>query len=749
MTGVSLTFCGRVSVSGGVVQPAAGALSAKCLALLAYMALEPGPRSRDELSALLWGEYPDTKAKASLRQAIVHLREALPDAVHVSRTAIELVGPIESDVASFLRLAKESPRTAAEMRVAGFLDGLHLRRCPAFDEWADAIRATLSRRHAEVVAAVTRDAMARRAWVDASRFGARWVAAAPLSTTAATALMEAQYMGGDRDLALETFAQFRTRLAEESGEVPEQSIVALAERIRASSPAAAHRHATEEWYATAPSFEGSLIGRASEWETLTRAWTRATTGRGRVALIEGDAGVGKTRLSSDFLRWVTAQGGTVLRGRGYDARGGVPLGAMIEALRSGVDAPGLAGTDPQWLAEVARVVPELRTRFRGLDDSATSKTADSWRLFEGVAQLLSALAEESPVVVLIDDLQWCDADSCTLLHALARKLDAVPVLWCLTFSPGSVERDAPAARLVRALRALPQTEVVPLRPMSEDDVWQLLRGLGRVSTPNGARRLASRIHEVTTGFPFYIIELLKTLFALGWLKVDAETGEWTSGAQDASALAQMPAPSVHEAIAERIECLPDELSAVLISMAVSTHGCRTHVLSHLHGFSRLRAAAAGDALVERHLVVEEDGVYRCAHPVIARVVSDALGTARRREVHRGLAIATEIASVESGIPADPGYIARHADQGGERVMAFRYGMLAVETCEARFAYDEALTWVDFASAVAGSASDTDAVNRATARLLESAGWREPPKSEPGAVQGGQLRVADLDLPARL
>src|SRR5215207_3330644 len=103
MTGVSLTFCGRVSVSGDVVQPAAGALSAKCLALLAYLALEPGPRPRDELSALLWGEYPDIKAKASLRQAIVHLREALPDAVRVSRTAIELVGPIESDVASFLR----------------------------------------------------------------------------------------------------------------------------------------------------------------------------------------------------------------------------------------------------------------------------------------------------------------------------------------------------------------------------------------------------------------------------------------------------------------------------------------------------------------------------------------------------------------------------------------------------------------------------------------------------------------------
>ena len=82
MPGLSLTLCGRVSVSGDVVQPATSSLSAKCLALLAYIALEPGPRSRDELSALRWGEYHEDKAKASLRQALVHLREAFPSARH-------------------------------------------------------------------------------------------------------------------------------------------------------------------------------------------------------------------------------------------------------------------------------------------------------------------------------------------------------------------------------------------------------------------------------------------------------------------------------------------------------------------------------------------------------------------------------------------------------------------------------------------------------------------------------------------
>ena len=749
MPELSLSLCGRVTVSGNGALPAVSGLSAKAFALLAYLALEPGPHSRDELSALLWGDYPDAKAKASLRQVLVHLRDALPNAISVNRTSVALSGSIECDVSTFLRLAKESPKAAADKSVVGFLDGLHLRHCPVFDEWADTMRVMLTRRLTDVLSAATRESLATRAWHDAIRFADRWVAVAPLSGAAVTASMEAQFMGGDRERALETFADYRTRLAKESGESPAPTITELADRIRAAGPAAAQPHATEEWYAAAPSFDGALIGRDREWDILTRSWAKAVTGHARVALIEGDAGVGKTRLASDFLRWVTAQGGTVLQGRGYDVRGGVPLGAIIEALRSGIDAPGLAGTDPQWLAEVARVVPDLRTRFPAVSAAGPSTAADGWRLLEGAAQLLAAVAEEAPIAVLIDDLQWCDAESCAMLHALVRQLSATPVLWCLTFSPGSVERDAAAARLVRALHVFPQTDVISLHPLHEEEVWQLLRELGRVNAPNGARQLAARIHEVTAGFPFYIIELLKTLFAQGWLTTDPETGEWIVRAQEDGSPALLSAPSVHEAIAERIECLPDELGAVLISMAVSARGCRADVLSYVHGISRLRAAMIGDALVERHLAVEEDGVYRCAHPLIARVVSDALSTSRRREVHRGLALAMELVSVEGGHTADPGDVARHAERGGERAMAYRYGMAAAAACEARFAYDEALTWLDFAAAAAGNAADADAVNRTTARLLENAGRRDTSAVAPAGAIAGALAVGDFDLPARV
>jgi DNA-binding SARP family transcriptional activator len=700
------------------------------VALLAFLALEPGDHSRDEIVALLWGDYPEEKARASLRQALTHLRDVVGDAIHSDRTTIRLIDAPDSDVRRFMAWADVSPREAAEVDIPHFLAGLQIKHSSGFDEWADEKRLTLMRRYTKVLASAIKEATASNRWRDAVRVSERWVAVDAHSADATLALMESQFLAGNRAAALLVFADYRSHLAalDDRPRRPDQRLADLAQRIeeaRAAEPAADKRQATDDWYASSPDFYGSLVGRGGEWNRLRSTWQTVSHSQSRVVLVEGESGVGKSRLADDFARWATADGGTVLRGRSFDGRLGVPFGAMIEALRSGIDAPGLSGTDPRWLAEIARVVPELKQRFPGLPDVGAASTMESWRLFEGVAQLLLAIAEESPVAVLIDDVQWCDADSCALLHFLVRKLDRAAILWFVTFAPGAVERDAAAARWVRALRGVPNADVIRLQPLTVDEVWQLIRGLGRVDQATDVRRLASRIYEVTAGYPFYVVELLKTLFAQGWLMIDPATSEWIVRAGNEENEPPL-LPSVHEAIAERIECLPDELKDLLITIAVSTRGCRTDVLSHVHGISRLRAAAIGDALVERHLVVEDNGAYRCAHPVIGRVMVDELGTSRKREVHRGLALAMELVGSGRVDYSDPGEIARHAEQAGERAMAYRFAMQAVESCQRRLAFDDALGWLDFASGLAGTLSESDAVNRATAQLLESADRREVP-----------------------
>ena len=747
-------MCGDVALQpphGSTIEPAPGA---KSLGLLAFLALEPGPHRREEVTALLWGEFPEERARASLRQALTHLRDAMGETLRVDRATVELAGPITCDVTEFLRLAPSDPAAALAIDIPRFLSSLAIRGSEAFEEWAEAKRAELLGRYVALLRAAARDAMARRAWQEAVQLSERWRRLQPLEDDAVAVEMEARFLIGDRPGALATFSRHAAQLASELRREPGRSLKTLADRIEHAAPeATVPRRATESWYEHAPSFDASLVGREREWAMLRRAWDGALTGSSRTVLIEGEPGVGKSRLADDFMRWVTSQGGLVLRGRGYDARAGAPFGPVIDALRGTLDAPGLAGVDAEWLAEVARVLPELRRHFPGLPEVASAAAAtDGWRLFEGVAQVLLALAEESPVAIVIDDLQWCDADSCGLVHFLVRRLIDSKVLWCATYTVGIVERDAPAARLSRAMRAARDATFISLAPLTEDDVWQMVRELGRVDAPNGARRLAARMHEVTGGNPFYAIELLKTLFAQELLTMDPATRAWNVSAAAAGGM-PTPAysPTVHDAIADRIECLPDELHAVLITIASSGRGCRTDVLSHVHGISRLRAAMAGDALVERHLAAEQDGTYRCAHPTIAAVVRARLTTSRRREVHRALAQALELV-LPAGEKVDgtqAAEIASQADHAGDRPMTYRYALLASEGARARCAYDEALSWLDLACSASGGAAEADEVDRRTARILELAGWLEAPAVRTRTTLTMRpVQQDDLDLPLR-
>jgi predicted ATPase len=492
-----------------------------------------------------------------------------------------------------------------------------------------------------------------------------------------------------------------------------------------------------------------MVGRDPQWKALTAAWKSAVRGQGRIVLIEGDSGVGKTRLADEFLRWVVAEGGTALRGRSYDRRAGTPFEPVVEVLRCALSAPGLAGTSPEWLVEVARLVPELRERFPALPQAGEAAATEGWRLFEGVAQLLVALAAERPLAIVVDDFQWCDEDSSNLIRFLTRRLEHSPVLWLGLVTLGEVERDAPASRLCRALRAKGRADVLTLGALSEEEVWQLVHEMGHLSVPSGGRRLAARLYRITAGNPFHVIELLKTMFAQGLLATDEHTDEWIVVPSEVGAGREMPvSQTVQDVIAERVDRLPTELRDVLITIAVSGGGCRPDVLSHVHGISRLHAAALGDSLVDRHLVVEEGGAYRCIHPVIAHLVRDGVTGSRRQEVHRAIALSLELVMSREGlIAAAAGEIARHAERGGERELAYRHAKLAAEGAVARFAYAEALAWLDLAAASARTGDQATAVDQLTAEVMERAGWSEvPSRAHPPITR--EIVSEDLDLRVR-
>jgi predicted ATPase len=396
---------------------------------------------------------------------------------------------------------------------------------------------------------------------------------------------------------------------------------------------------------------------------------------------------------------------------------------MVEILREAMQEPGIGGTEPEWLSEVARLVPELRQRFPGLPASSpSSESTHGSRLFEGIAQMLLALSAERRVAIAIDDLQWCDEDSCSLLLFLTRRLERAPVLWLGLLTLGELERDAPAARLCRVWRTKAHTACVTLAPLSEEGVRELIGELGRLADGEETRRFAKKLHDVTGGNPFYVQELLKTLFAQGAIVEDAASRAWVlpAGAEPAGELDVPMSRSVHDAIAERVERLPELAHDVLVTVAVAEIGCDTELLSHVHGISRLHAASLGDALVGRRLLVEEGNAYRCAHPVIGRVVRDGLSSSRRREVHRALALTLQMLASASGDESMSGEIARHADRGGEFGLAYQAALAASRMASARFTHEEALTWLDQAATYARTPAELAEVDRLTAQLVDGA-----------------------------
>lgn len=719
----------------------------KPLALLTYLALEPGRHRRDALTALLWSDAPDNLARTSLRQALYQLRGVIGPALAADRDTVALAAPPETDVGAFLAAIEKDPEGAARYDPAALLEGFTVPNAAGFEEWVEGLRQRLQRMRNDALRIATERSAKRSHWRDAARWAAAWLEADPLAESAVRALVEARFMGGDAQAAIHAYRSYRDRLLRETGGTPSEALDRYVARLEETPPPAK---------AVAPSaaavgrehaaLDARLYGREDPWETLTSLWSDVTSGRSRIALIEGEPGAGKTRLTQDFLRWAAAQGGTVLRGRGYGPDAGVPYAAAAEALGGAIAAPGLSGAAPEWLAEAARLVPHARARFPHLPTATHEGDTDRrWRLFEGVAQVVAALAAERPTVLAIDDIQASDADSCALLHFLTRRLEGSPLFIIVTLTLGDLERASAAARLCRAVRADARTTIIPLPPLTEDTVHALIHDLGRLATRDEGRRLAARIHQVTDGNPFHVVELLKAMFDQGLLIVDESSGEWlTTPALDAASYEDVELPqTVRAAIEDRCARLAYEQRDLLATVAVARRGARVDLLSLIHGISRLRAAALADALVERRLLAEEDGVYRCAHPVVEEVVRGILTPARHAELDRAIALALDqLPPRDDGVAGD---IARHAARGGEAALAFRSALAASDAALKRFAVDEALAWIDLATEVAPTPEASREADVRTAHILEMSGGSVPAQRGRTGTPSRGFRRRDLDL----
>src|SRR2546422_2470217 len=483
----------------------------KALALLLYLAVEGGMHPRSKLAAFLWPDSEPHDARTALRNAIALLRSLLADAdasasqhTHLL-SEHELLGldphasmELDLDVVqqAWKRTQELSLPPSEQQRAAlvthfqhalslvrgPFLDGFWLGEEAPFDEWVQQ-----QQRQWQVRLQLLFDRLS--SWQEtageleqARATLLRWLALDPLQEEAYRRLMRVQLALGDPTAARQVYATCQARLAEELQVQPSAETVVLAEHIHAITAAPSVnlpiRSSTTTAESRLPSeLVAPLVGRAGAFSQLVGRYQQARQGQPQAVLVVGEAGIGKTRLTSEFVAWAQAQGAEVLSGQAYEAGGRLPYQLLVEALRPRLEEENAPEDllEDLWLAELARLLPELRARYPDLPATTEDELSGKLRLFEAVARLLDGLAQRSPLVLLLDDLHWVDGASLDLVRYLGRywKGHGTRVLLLGTVRSEGLKLNQALAEVGRDL---PLTQV-PLQMLSQAETLQLVQAI--------------------------------------------------------------------------------------------------------------------------------------------------------------------------------------------------------------------------------------------------------------------------------
>jgi DNA-binding NarL/FixJ family response regulator len=387
----------------------------------------------------------------------------------------------------------------------------------------------------------------------------------------------------------------------------------------------------------------AFVGRSRELEILDQAFASAVAGGGRLVLLSGEAGIGKTRTAQQFAgraveRW--AERPIVLWGRCYEGDWSPPFAPWAEALGE------LARTsDPEWLKRMvgfgapplAQLVPAVRAALPETPPPATLPVEEErFRLYDAVVGLLGSVARAQPLLLVLDDLHWADRASLGLLRHLGRFVERSRLLVVGLYRDGDVDRDHPLFAVLAELRREPGTQALRLRGLSEPEVADFLnRAARRPIAPD----LAEAISAETDGNPFFTGELLRHLLEEG--KLVERDGAWYAlGSLDELGIPE----GVRQVVARRLSNLSAETNQLLGYAAVFTGGFDFRVLQALTELPEDALLDGLDEALGAGLIRSVDGkseTYDFVHAIVRHSISDGWGPSRRVRLHRRLAEALE------------------------------------------------------------------------------------------------------------
>lgn len=605
----------------------------KTLALLVYLALAGNRQSRERLMVLFWPESDEKRSRGALRTTLTYLRRALPTSVaanllHSSGDQIEL--DMTHLIVDAQQLAEAVEKRDATQLTAvlthhrgSFLEGFTLADAPSFEEWATVQREQLQRQLAQLFDQLSQQQLAARQFAEATTTAVRWRSSNPLDEAAHRRLIESYLLAGNQTAARQAYEQCRAVLAAELGVAPAPATQAMIKRLRVDAPQPPPQPGATPNNRPIGSV---FVGRIAEHSKLVAWWQMGQT---QIVTIQGEPGIGKTRLVAEFLRWVAVQGGDIVQGRAFEAGGRLPYQPLIDGLRQRLEqenAPEDLLSDV-WLAALSRLLPELRDRYPDLPATTADERLAVTELLEAIARLGQSLAQKGggkTAVWFIDDLQWADAATLDALFYCARSwaTSQTPLLLLFTIRSDALALDASlAAWLAQLHREVTMTHL-GLGPLSAGETSELIARWQMI--PTDLTALGDWLYRETGGHPFYLSETLQA-----W----REEG---NAAWIATQTRLVAIPNVRQLVLSRVRQL--SLAGRGLLTAVSVLG-RPASFAQLCQVARLddETALLGlDELLARGLLAETNHLaypYSFTHDHVRDIVYDEAGAARRRVFH--------------------------------------------------------------------------------------------------------------------
>jgi DNA-binding SARP family transcriptional activator len=736
----------RVDRDGGPVEVD----TRKAIALLAYVAVAGGWQSREGIAALLWPDYDRTHARGALRRTLSVLNRALAggDWLQVERAAVRLdtehawfdvrrcsqllaaCAAHGHPVAEVCARCVDPLAEAVALHRGDFLAGFSLRDSDSFDEWQSFQADGLRRELAGALDRLTRGLAGTGRWEEAVAAARRWLALDPLHEPAHQRLMRLYAWSGQRAAALRQYRACVRVLDDELGVAPLEDTTALYQailenRVDPPAPLTAAGAATgagagaraEAGAGAGAGVEAAagevppLVGRSAQWAALAAAYERAAPD-GHLVVLEGEAGIGKTRLAEDFLAAARARGAVTLAGRCYDEEAGLAYGPFVEVLRAAARRPGTGsaasgpgdwagGVGGHWLAEAARLVPELAMGRPDLPPAPPPGSPGApGRFLEGLSQvLLAALAGPEPGVLLLDDLHWADEASLDVLTYVVRRLAARPVCIVATWREEQVPRSHRLRRLAAETERAGAATVVRLDRLTEADVGELVRSVA----PDSAGA-AGDLWRETEGLPFFLMEYLAALAS----PAAGGTGAGGDAAADGPAPGAGPVPGgvrelvpggVRELVRSRLATVSGTGWQLLTTAAVIGRSFDLETLREASGRGDDETVTALEELAGLGLVGEVAGaraaaggpvVHDFGHDKVRAIVYDETSLARRRLLHRRVAEALAGRSRGSQRDTVAALVAHHLQLAGDEPGAAAAFAAAGAHARALYANQEAL-----------------------------------------------------------